>query len=111
GDRRLRCGAARLLQRATTRTLGAMERRAYVRGKVRGGKAAVFEGHITVELRNDSVYYTWKVQAPEGMFLGEKSQPVSLRAIPAGQEPLAFALEHAVAGINKYRVNRVPCFE
>ena len=70
-----------------------------------------FEGRVTFELKADCVYYTWRLETPNGKFLAEKSQPVSLRVIPSGQDPYRYALQHAIEGINSYRINRKKCFD
>lgn len=83
---------------------------AFLRGTSHLEVESTFEGHATFELRADCVYYTWRLEEPNGKFLAQKSQPVSLRVIPAGQDPYSYALQHAVEGINSYRINRKKCF-
>ena len=70
-----------------------------------------FRGKIEFELREDVVYYTWRIDSAGGDFLGSKSQPMSLRTIPRESDPFKLALVHAVESIKRYRVNRVHVFK
>jgi hypothetical protein len=72
--------------------------------------ALPFEAQIECERRNDNIYYTCRVQAPDGTMLAHFGSPVSLRVVPAGTDPFAHALAHAIEGINRYRICRIPVF-
>lgn len=70
-----------------------------------------FVGRVCLELRPDCVYYTCRLEAKDGEFLGSVSRPVSLRVVPDGEDPLEFALSHAVEGVRRYRFGRERPFD
>src|SRR6516164_1623982 len=70
-----------------------------------------FRGIIKLELRVDCVYYTWRLEAEDGEFLGYLARPVSKKIVPEGSDSFEFALAHAIEGIRRYRFGRVRPFE
>ena len=82
-------------------------RRAIVRGThlARPGRSA-FTAEIELELRKDSIYYTWTAKLADGSWLATVSQPVSFRAMPADEDRFEFALSHATENIRRYRIDR-----
>lgn len=73
--------------------------------------ATRFEGKIELDLRDDSVYYVWKLHRPDGEFLGSKGQGVSFRIIPEDEDRFEFALRHAIESINRTRYSRKKSFK
>jgi hypothetical protein len=69
-----------------------------------------FIGEILFELGEGFIYYTWTIKRIDGEFLGQVSLPVSLRVIPENANKFEFALDHALTGINKYRMTRKKSF-
>jgi hypothetical protein len=69
-----------------------------------------FSGEILLESRKDCVYYIWTLHRVDGTFLGSKSVPVSFKVIPNGENPFEYALNHAIVGINRYRMGRTKAF-
>jgi hypothetical protein len=87
-------------------------RTASVRGKcLADGFIGPFSGNIKLERRPDGIYYTWHLESPNGEFLGERSQFVSDKVLPHQADPFAFALEHAIEGLRRYRINRRRAYE
>ena len=70
-----------------------------------------FSGEVLLESREDCVYYTWTIHRVDGTFLGSVSRPISFKAIPDDEDPFEYALNHAITGINKYRVTRRKAFQ
>src|SRR5262249_42052980 len=62
-----------------------------------------FRGVAEFEARDDCIYYTWRMEADDGEFLGSVGRPVSLRTIPPDSDPFEIALTHALEGIRQYR--------
>ena len=75
------------------------------------GEVKPFIGSIQLEKREHQIFYTWKLETTHGEFLSSVSRPVSFRIIPDESDPFHFALEHAIKGINKYRVSRKASFQ
>ena len=87
-------------------------RTASVRGRcLADGLTGPFSGSIKLERRPDGVYCTWHLESADGKFLGERSQLVSGKALPPQADPFAFALEHAIEGLRRSRINRRPAYE
>jgi len=70
-----------------------------------------FSGEVLLELREDCVYYTWTLNRVDGTFLSCVSRPVSFKVMPEGENPFEYALNHAIVGINKYRMTRKRAFQ
>jgi hypothetical protein len=68
-------------------------------------------GEILFELRDDSIYYIWTLHRVDGVFLGRVSRAVSFRVIPNGIDPIEYVLNHALNGINNYRMGRRKAFQ
>ena len=69
-----------------------------------------FTGTVRLERREACIYYTWALHDEEGQFLSYVGRPVSFRAIPRGQDAMEWALQHAIEGIRRYRMNRQRVF-
>ena len=72
---------------------------------------AHFTGQVLLESREDRIYYTWTIHRDDGTFLASVSRPVYYRVIPNGENPLEYALNHAIVGINRYRMMRRKAFQ
>lgn len=70
-----------------------------------------FSGEVLLESREDCVFYTWTIHRADGTFLGSVSRPVSFKVIPSDEDPFEYALNHAIVGINKYRMTRRKAFQ
>ena len=70
-----------------------------------------FSGQVLLESREDCIYYTWTMHRDGGIFLGSVSRSVSFKVIPQDENPFEYALNHAIAGINKYRMTRRKAFQ
>ena len=74
-----------------------------------------FSGEVLLETRKDCVYYNWTIHRIDGAFIGtfiaSVSRPVSFKVIPDGENPFEYALNHAIVGINKYRITRKKAFQ
>jgi hypothetical protein len=89
-----------------------LSRKAIVLGTLRCHRSGVpFRGEVELEQRDECVYYTWLLKTSDGEFLGSVSRPVSLRVVPSGEDPMEFALGHAVHGIQQHRFGREHPFE
>jgi hypothetical protein len=69
-----------------------------------------FVGEISFEVSLERVYYTWRLQRDDGTYIGSVGRPVSLHVMPAGCDLLEYALNRAIEGIRRYRVNRRKVF-
>lgn len=69
-----------------------------------------YQGSIQFEHRQDCVYYTVRLEREDGSFVAGFSRPVSKRVIPAEVDVFEYALQHALEGIRRYRVDRRPTF-
>jgi hypothetical protein len=79
--------------------------------RVDSSGSGMLRGSITLDLRDDCIYYTWRVDGADGRLLGSVSQPVSLRLVPPGSDPFDFAVQHAIEGITRHRQLRRRVFE
>jgi hypothetical protein len=87
-------------------------RTASVRGTcLVAGLTGPFSGNIKLERTADGVYYTWQLESESGKLLGERSQLVAENASPRDADPFAFAVEHAIEGLRRYRINRQPAYD
>lgn len=97
------------------RTLGGemtLSRKASVKGRYkRSGAEGQLRGEITFELREDCVYYIWRLKNEKGEFLGQKGFPLPFRVISPGSDPFGYALAHALEALRRYRINRSPVYE
>ena len=69
-------------------------------------KTGSFTGTVTLDQRENSIYYTWNLRDNEGKSLGNKSMPVAFQQIPIGQDKFEFSKAHAIEGIRNYRIGR-----
>src|SRR5688572_13586678 len=69
-------------------------------------KSEPFTGTITLDERENSIYYTWNLFDRDGKSIGGKSLNVSFQQIPAGHDRFEFSEAHAMEGIKKYRIGR-----
>lgn len=71
-----------------------------------GNKTGPFTGTLTIEERENLIYYTWNLRDNEGKLLAGKGMPVAFQQIPLGQDKFEFSMKHALEGIRKYRIGR-----
>lgn len=71
--------------------------------------APICKASITFEGREDSIYYCWEIIDKAGTPLAGKCLLISRRTIDINE--LDFAINHAVTGINNYRINRQRVFQ
>ena len=79
--------------------------------RTEGDIAGSAKAHIKLELRDDCVYYLWRIENPDGESLGSRGRPVSLRLVPSGGDPFEFAIRHAIEGLQRYRNGRRRVFD
>ena len=90
---------------------GTTTRTAAVRGDCLGTESAgSFEGHVNFERRADGVYYTWHLSSPDGQFLGMRGRMVANQLLTGHADPFEFAVEHAIEGLRRLRINRRPAY-
>jgi hypothetical protein len=69
-------------------------------------KPESFIGKLTFKKSEDSVVSSWHILSEDGKFLGFKTQGVHHNIIPEGVDDFDFALNHAIEGLRRYRLNR-----
>ena len=95
-----------------TRVAWQPERVAVVSGQSSlSGYEGPFSGRIEFERRDGGLRYEWRLTDSQGRFLALVGRRVPAQIIPAGAEPFGFALNHAIEGIRRYRINRIHVFE
>ena len=65
-----------------------------------------FVGRIEFWKHVDGVAYQWRFVVVDGHFLALRGMGVSEHIIPLNSDPYEFALQHALEGIRRYRINR-----
>lgn len=65
-----------------------------------------FTGTVTLDERENSIYYSWTLFDKDGKLLAGKSFNVAFRQIPVGHDRFEFSKAHAIEGIRKYRIGR-----
>ena len=65
-----------------------------------------FTGIISFENRENSIYYTWKLNDLDGTFIAFKSRNIDFNQIPVNQDKLRYVEEHAIENINRLRIGR-----
>jgi hypothetical protein len=87
-------------------------RKASIGGRYkRTGAEGQLRGEITFELREDCVYYVWRLENEKGEFLCQKAFPVSFSVISPGTDPFEYALSHALEALRRNRINRSHVYE
>jgi len=70
------------------------------------------KGRLKIEDRDsDNFYYCWSVFNKENIAIATKCLPVSKRTIPTEVKQLDFVINHAIEGINSYRIGRQKVFK
>jgi hypothetical protein len=67
-------------------------------------------GLVKIELRLDSVYYTWSVLDEEAKVLATGDRLLARESISRHKNPFEFTLDHAVQAIRTYRVGNIKQF-
>lgn len=65
-----------------------------------------FSGRIEFRKLTNQIIYEWRFVDANGKFLALRSAGVSAHVIPPASDPYDFALQHALEGIRRYRINR-----
>ena len=87
-----------------------MTRRVPIRGRALGTDDEVV-GQIDVERQKSMTSYVWRLETRGGVFAAQQSRHIDDREVPDGQDPIEYAIQHAMNGINRYRILRKRAFE
>lgn len=68
-------------------------------------------GQIRIEDRSTEYYYCWNIYDENQLRLAAKCLPVSKSIIPNDKDQFDFVLNHAIQGINTYRMLRKKVFQ
>jgi hypothetical protein len=69
-------------------------------------KTDSFKGTVTVDERENSIYYSWTLFDEDGKSIGAKSLNVAFQQIPVGHDRFEFTKAHAIEGIREFRIGR-----
>jgi hypothetical protein len=69
-------------------------------------KTDSFTGTVTLDERDDSIYYSWTLLDEKGKSIAGKSLNVAFQQIPHGHDKFEFSKAHAIEGIKNFRIER-----